>query len=89
MSISFAVCFCGYIFVVFLFVYLCVCQCLGERKRQPLLACSLLQPTLLFYALGSYIAVTCGSLSGNFYLSRLLESNQSTFWSAANGFFRV
>ena len=49
----------------------------GRKKKAASPACSLLQPTVLFDALGSYIAVTCGSLSGNFYLSILLESNQS------------
>ena len=77
MSISFAVCFFGYIFVVF-FVCLFLCVSMsGRKKKAASPACSLLQPTVLFDALGSYIAVTCGSLSGNFYLSRLLESNQS------------
>ena len=54
--------------------FLCVLMS-GRKKKAASPACSLLQPTVLFDALGSYIALTCGSLSGNFYLSRLLESN--------------
>ena len=79
MSISFAVCFCGYFMEIFVFfVYLFSCVSMSVRKKKAASpACSLLQPTVLFDALGSYIAVTCGSLSGNFYLSRLLKSNQS------------
>ena len=49
----------------------------GRKKKADYPACSLLQPAVLFGALGSYIAVTCGSLSGNSYLSRIIESNQS------------
>ena len=38
---------------------------------------SKLQPTVLHDTLGEYITVTCGSLSGNLYLSKLDESNKS------------
>ena len=38
---------------------------------------SRLQLTVLHDTLGEYITVTCGSLSGNLYLSKLDESNKS------------
>ena len=65
-----------YLCCFFVCLFLCVSMS-GKKKKAASPACLLLQPTVLFDALGSYIAVTCGSLSGNFYLSRLLESNQS------------
>ena len=47
----------------------------GEKAASP--SGSKLQPTVLHDSLGAYITVTCGSLSGNLYLSRFDESNKS------------
>ena len=49
----------------------------GKKKRAASPSGSKLQPTVLHDTLGAYITVTCGSLSGNLYLSKLDESNKS------------
>ena len=49
----------------------------GKGKKAASPSGSKLQPTVLHDSLGAYITVTCGSLSGNLYLSRLDASNKS------------
>ena len=49
----------------------------GKKKRAASPSGSKLQPTVLHDTLGAYITVTCGSLSGNLYLSKLDGSNKS------------
>ena len=50
----------------------------GKKKRAASPSGSKLQPTVLHDTLGAYITVTCGSLSGNLYLSKLDESKSQS-----------
>ena len=53
------------------------CLMSGKGKKAASPSGSKLQPTVLHDSLGAYITVTCGSLSGNLYLSRLDASIKS------------